>query len=335
MKIAKLTLVSVALMLLLTVIRPVHAIERTVVLRNGNVVHGEIERRSGDIVVRSGSAIVSISHDDVELIARDLHDAYQQKSALVGGPNSRVSLIRWCIKVGLPEQASAELARLLERVPDDPRCEVLARQIDSYRLHVSNVLPTNSHLPHDTQIANQHLDQLSRDSLADFSRTIQPLMFNRCAQAGCHGKGGAAKFELIQGPSMSVNLNRRNLGATLRMLGRVPAEQTLLWTSANAPHGGLTDKAMSPDELRRLFEWIDRVVSDLGSAEESRVAFASAQQPLAGAIPMADPRAIANGVDPFDPSEFNQRYFPTTTTVTTATPPSAPATTSTPLVPAR
>jgi len=311
MKIAKSLLIPTAAILLLAFGKQVQAVERTVVLLNGNVVHGELERRSRDVIVRSGSEIVGIPHDEIELIARDLLDAYQQKAGTVGGPNSRVGLIRWCIKVGLTSQASLQLATLQQQMPNDPRCDVLARQIESYRSHASNVLPTNSHLPRDTQIANQHLELLSKHSLAEFSRTIQPLMLNRCGLAGCHGKGGATKFELLQAPSMSVNLNRRNLGATLRTIGRVPAEQTLLWSSANAAHGGLTKRAMSAGELRRLYQWIDGVAGELGTQADSRIALASAQQPLASSN-SASPQDMASTVDPFDPAEFNQIYFSST-----------------------
>ncbi len=154
-----------------------------------------------------------------------------------------------------------------------------------------SVLPTPAPQPRDRQFALDRLGILSSTAVSTYVREIQPLLVNRCATAGCHGKGGTTSFSLTRAkPSASVT--QRNLGAVLQQIEGFPPSQSLLWISSSSPHGGLDVKPLKDVELQRLLPWVETVYGELES-HSGGIQLAAAEIPL-------DP-----DVDPFDPAEFN------------------------------
>ena len=237
---------------------PSLAIERSVLLKNGNVLRGDLSQYPGRLVLRTPRMQVTLDREDVELVAADLTSIYQQKSASTTSPSRRVDLVRWCLRVGLAEAAREQFSLLKTHSPTHPQLAILHRAIERHQPQSPTVLPNKSPQHADALLAEQEIEHLSRASLSTFSRRIQPLLLNRCGLAGCHGKTSANRFHLLGASrsQMTLALSRRNLGSTLRQIQQGPPEQSLLWMSANSAHGGLQRKAMSAEELASLLPWI-------------------------------------------------------------------------------
>lgn len=277
--------------------QPCPAGERTVVLRNGNVLEGDVSRQETQIVIRTATSELRLPWHEVELVSRDLHTAYLTKSrrARYADPAVRAKLIGWCLKVGLRTEAQRELQSLRQEVPDLERLELLERQVRSDRsTSRQTILPSAAPLPADRQFAAERLDRLSKPTVSEFTRRVQPLLLHRCGLAGCHGKGTSTGYTLIGslGSKPAAGTTQRNLGATLRRIDITAPRQSLLWMSANSSHGGSSKKPMGEQDLDMLAGWMDRVTRELAAGEPfmNRESLQARQD---------------EGPDPFDPAEFN------------------------------
>ena len=294
-----------AVFMSLTVFVAVAAAERVVLLRNGNLVRGDETQQLDDtIVVRTQRSELRIPLSEVDYVADSMDVIYRRKSKGAKRPSQIEKLVGWCLQQGLIREAHTELQRLQKVAPAHPSLSSLQRslarrqsnqQANQQTSQPSSVLPAKSPLHPDSQYAQDHIDSLSSDSLRDYARVVQPLLLNRCAMAGCHGKAPKSKYQMLgRGHSVvSQNLTHRNLGATLRQVDAT-AQQSLLWVSASQLHGGMT-RTLKQDEANRLLLWIDRASRELdvdGTRDRSSVRQASAELAI-------------DGVDPFDPAEFN------------------------------
>ncbi len=288
------SMLSVAMLLVSTAAS--NAIERAVLLKNGNLLRGQVQQLGNETVVRTGTSEMRLPTSDVQLVAKTTSDIYKYKSARSSKTaRSRAELIRWCLKHDLAQEAQAELVALAAAYPEDPRVKLLHRNVANYQAkHASSksVLPSQSPLHPDLQFATTHVGNLSSDTLRDFVRGVQPILLNRCAMAGCHGKSPQSSYHLLGHGRIPRNLSHRNLGATLRQLGG-PAENSLLWMSATQKHGGMK-RTLSSAETNRLGNWIARATRELGISVQST-----------GDVRQATAQFEADGSDPFDPAEFN------------------------------
>lgn len=293
------TRLTLCLSVLLSLAGTLAAGERVVVLKNGSVIHGKVEQMANEIVVHTKSATLSLTPEEVYLVSDDLASVYEHKAAMTSamGLEAHERFVLWCLRAGMRAEAHHQLASLRQRAPQYPRLRLLSNLVRSHRAdRNTTTLPTTSPIPGDTQFAQDHLAQLSKSTVGDFVRYVQPLMLNRCGQANCHGRATSTSFALVGSPRSGApaRLTHRNLGATLQRLA-APAAQTMLWMSANAPHGPLKRKPLQDAELLRLFRWVERACDELGQNRDVGVSQASAERPL------------DEGGDPFDPAEFNSQ----------------------------
>jgi hypothetical protein len=97
------------------------------VYRNGNLLHGQIERELGRYVVltSSGSRIV-VPVDQVDFVGSSLEEVCQLKRERLPPitddtktrPNARIEFFQWCLKQGLFAEAERELTELqMSRLP--------------------------------------------------------------------------------------------------------------------------------------------------------------------------------------------------------------------------
>ena len=284
-----------AVMVVLTAQLPATAVEGVALLTNGNVLQGEIRQLANSVVIKTKSSEIRIPSREVDFVRPTVHDIYLAKSAKLtrNASAARANLVRWCLRYGLRQEAQRELDRLTHYRPSYPGLATLRKQIQRRQRSSKTLLPTRSPLHQDTQFAKQQSESLSKQTLTDFVRTVQPLLTNRCALAGCHGKSSQSPYKLLSSSTARApqNITYRNLGSTLRQIGRYPAEQTLLWMSARAAHGGLKKPTLTTTEQEKVLTWIQRVNRDHGVAEPNVITASN----------------LTNvGEDPFDPEQFNE-----------------------------
>ncbi len=171
------------------------------------------------------------------------------------------------------------------------------------------------------------VEALPRELLVTYTKRIQPLLINRCGQAGCHGGASTAVWQLEHFGSsygLPANFTRQNLGSLLHWLHGEQAEASPLLVRATQPHGGRDSAPLGPREAdlqQSLRAWITAMVQRHASggalaktptgdpmfaSQASHESSAAAYHP--GASSAGKPTRLPPVEDPFDPADFNRIY---------------------------
>jgi len=250
-------------------VRPAVTSTGVILLRNGQVLCGEITPNGDRYDVSVGGGRISVKATDVDLCCSSLEGVYQQKRARLTLPDARdyLDLARWCQQHGLWERAREELRRAETIEPKHPLIPLLRRSLElSESRPVADVA---GGAVGTASFNSDELDRLVREMPAGtvewFSQTIQPLLVNRCAAAACHGPGATTQFSLLRpspGRPPSRRLTQRNLSAVLDWVDRQDAAASRILTAPIRPHGTL-EKAVFTEhdaaQYRQLVDWVQRV----------------------------------------------------------------------------
>lgn len=249
-------------------------VEGILVLRNGNVLRGAITpypgaSAKGDRLVRWPNGSARVAAADIEMICRDIEEAYQKKrQATAGGSDEdRLRLAHWLINQRLYGYAARELLEVRASGSNHPALTALERRLES----------ATSPKPHDALkkpakkppfVPNAELDamveKLPADSLEQFTRGIQPLLVNGCAAAACHGPRSDNAFRLERtghSRSTSHRVTQRNLYAVLRQIESEDPARSPLLIYPSRPHGGLKTAVFDQRQQRQyhqLVAWVAR-----------------------------------------------------------------------------
>ena len=119
--------------------------------------------------------------------------------------------------------------------------------------------------------------------VADFTRRVQPLLFNRCATGGCHGGPDAGGFQLVRRDftgRITREITLSNIEAILTTCGDDRSPSTLFATisgrhpkSAESPRK--LAEPLSPRERAILEGWLTAAIA----ADASAPATATARRP--------------------------------------------------------
>lgn len=259
-------------------------------LRNGEAISGKISRvgelyyvalpstgQPGAPTEWDGGEI-RIKADDVEFCCRDLQEGYLRKRADVhsGDVRGHLRLAQWCLHHGLLDPAGRELADALEADPTHPMIGLLERRLKMATEPPPRSAPAKATT--DPTPSEEELERLVRGmppgSVETFTKTIQPLLMNHCAAAGCHGPQSQSRFQLLRTPlgrPPSRRLTQRNLDAVLAWVDREdPAASRLLANPAHAaehrsappirgPHDPVRKAAFSERQVvhyERMADWV-------------------------------------------------------------------------------
>lgn len=110
----------------------------------------------------------------------------------------------------------------------------------------------------------------SPESIAHFTRRVQPLLLNACAAGACHGRpdSPAPQFErTTSGTGVNRQITRANLQAFLEVVGprRDPRDLVALLARrhpASAPAGSFTARPLSSEQRATLETWLAMVRSE-------------------------------------------------------------------------
>jgi hypothetical protein len=296
------------------------AADTVVVLRNGNVIEGDVSRVGDRFVIRRQGSEIRLPEADVWLTAADLRRAYRQIAGQVNrqaGGHAR--LAHWCWRHELRDEAAEQLTLARRANPDYPGLTELERHIASADNGRQVRLPAAAPQP-DIPALDGVRDRLSKRTMLDFTVSVQPLVLNRCANATCHGPATKTAYQLARPPRtapMTRSLTEKNLSATLGMIDIHEPTNSLLLLSARAPHGGAPCRL---DESQRelLTGWVMRAAAEIDGrrapSPDTVVRDTDAIPPLHAPEPGDEPatghreRGGAAGNDPFDPDIFNRLH---------------------------
>ena len=239
------------------------------ILRNGNVIQGRIQRAQNHFRVAVEGGEVSVRVSDVEFFCRDLDEAYQRKRAALspGDARGHVLLAQWCHKQGLLGGAARELDDAVASDPSHPLIPVIQRRIqmslDPPRIPEAVVRPIR--LGPTVDDLDRMVRGMPPGTVETFARTIQPLLNNYCSGAACHGPGSDHKYRLARIPSGGLPSRRttqRNLHATLQWLDQDDPAASLLLTApvgAHGPNGVAVFTNRRIAQYGQIANWVHRV----------------------------------------------------------------------------
>jgi hypothetical protein len=224
------------------VLTPQHGV---LLLRNGNVIEGEVTRAGDYYLVTFGdSGEARLAAGDVETLCVDLDDAYRYKRATMLGKGvaPHLDLAEWCLRHGLNHQAGEQLVAAMRKDPQDARVAAVERKL-KLALTAPDVPPSRQPETAATVSAEQ-LDKTIRalppGSLEKFSAVVQPILLNRCAAGGCHGPTARSDFRLLRpaaGVGPSKRFTQQNMYAVLKYLDKENPDASPLLTLPQKRHG--------------------------------------------------------------------------------------------------
>jgi len=324
-----------------------------VLLRNGNVLIGTPRQEGDRITVELGEQqVIRLPANQVLCWAKDRLSLYRyrvdHRTEVDGGEHLETA--RWCIAQGLLAKAERELQAAAALEPGHPSLSAVeslwrTAVAQGEAATVSASVPRGKALPppaepmvsdggsavspadRSARPAAAAMTGLSPETVADFASRIQPLLVNRCGQAGCHGGQGNASISWrLRLPltdrfrRLPAELTRENLREVLVRLDAQQPSRSRLLREASRAHGGGDEPPLgiADQALRRtLSEWVRRASAEKRKAVSATGPEATASLPPSSATrpdqesglgqqAAPRPRPLPPVDNPFDPSVFNR-----------------------------
>ena len=245
--------------------------EGVLLLRNGEVIRGRISSAGDDYDVVLPDGEMRIRALDVEFAGRDINECYDRQRADIesGKPEQHLSLAEWCLRHEMLKQAAREIGDAMALEPAHPKIALLERRLKLLVEDSKSEKTPRGKLPDRVHV--EQLDRLVRGmppgSMEAFTQTVQPLLVNHCATAGCHGPQSDAAFRLTRVATSrggSRRTTQRNLHATLSLVNREAPETSPLLTVPIRAHGPgkapvFTDRKAS--QYRQIALWVSSVAN--------------------------------------------------------------------------
>lgn len=217
---------------------------QTLLLRNGEMIRGRITADSETfLVLPTEGGRIKLPRNQVALLCADANEAYRHLASRVPAADTaaREKLVEWCLHHDLLEFAEFELRQLakMSRRVDD--IEALQRRLTMKQESRRTPTPKVQTAAYQRSVRREApTSHVTPESLAMFTRKVQPLLSNGCAAANCHGRATITDFRLNEPPrgfSFTKRLTQKNLAATLRQLDIVSPGDSPLLKMAQSPHG--------------------------------------------------------------------------------------------------
>ena len=264
-------------------LRPRHALSnpRFVLLRNGGVFHGSLQKERNTILVVRKNGNLRLKSSSVRFVGDSLETLYrlQSQTLLSEDFEGHATLANWCLRQGLLESAEKELLEVLVRQPNHPMAGRLMRHLKvvreteklqsvKQRVHrrfseteTSPVSVTNP--PQRRQFGTTKMvTLLPPGALRVFTRTIQPLLATSCATTGCHRQKDAGDFQLFRThhqSQISRTQTMHNLREVLQRIDVSAPGKSRVLTYALDPHGkrrGVPFRPLTRKQYQKLVDWI-------------------------------------------------------------------------------
>ncbi|HTQ37802.1 MAG TPA: hypothetical protein VMJ32_02170 [Pirellulales bacterium] len=247
---------------------PSNAQTELVVLRNGEVLSGVVSRQGDRYVIRGDGTEIRLASRDVDFLCQTLDEAYnvQRNRVVAGRIEDHLNLADWCMRQKLLGYAAREITAAMEIDSKNPRLVALDNRLQR---------ELQPDVPQDTAadstgklqpVSAEELERLVRSlppsTVETFTATIQPMLLNYCATAGCHGPSSSSSFTLLRSSEERIatrRLTERNLYNTLEWIDHDNPIDSKLLSAAREPHGphqasGAT--GVGTTKYQELMNWV-------------------------------------------------------------------------------
>jgi hypothetical protein len=314
------------------------------VLKTGQLVEGRISPSPGGYLVELPKGNYLVPLERVSVVAEDRHGAYKKLKAAQQTltPDFQVALARWCIAWKLYEEARVELRDALVAEPEHEEARQMYAKLHQlmHPEQQSATKPKPKTAEGFQQSEPESLAGLSPETAKQYVIRVQPLLLNRCGNAGCHGPSSGQEFELTH---IRGRLNKQtiaNLEMVLKFVDLSSPEESKLLTTPSGTHGKngkpIFYGSAGEQNLETLKDWITQAAGELKADAPQKPNVFTRRDPfdekpdetLYQGMP-DDPKAVAltpeqqaakekeellNSIlqneqkDAFDPEEFNRKY---------------------------
>ncbi|HZZ26385.1 MAG TPA: hypothetical protein VFE46_00155 [Pirellulales bacterium] len=250
---------------------PPASAQQLVVLRNGEVLSGAVSRQGDRYIIASAGTEIRLASRDVDFLCETLDEAYQvqHNRELAGRIDDRLNLAEWCLRQKLLGYAAREIAAAMEIDAKNPRVAVLDTRIQrELQPDVPKAVTASDSTNKQPPVSADELERMVRSlpptTVETFTSTIQPMLLNYCATAGCHGPSSPSSFTLVRSPYEKIatrHLTERNLYNTMQWIDRQEPLDSKLLSAAREPHGpnqasGAT--GVGTTKYQELMNWVLR-----------------------------------------------------------------------------
>jgi hypothetical protein len=239
-----------------------------VLLKNGGLFEGHLQREPNRIAVllRDGARI-ELDLSRVDYVGADATSAFEfQRNRLSPDDvQGQVRLFHWAVRNRLPNRAATILAQLRSAYPHRSDLESLEKLLHGRE---SSGLARIESRP---VPAPDRVVPVAPETLQRFADRIQPLLINRCANAGCHGFWGESDFLLRTAGTRAREprqLTLANMRASLAFVNQDDPPSSPLLVQSLQPHGttehvplGKIDQQAA---YQALLDWVVMAARDQG-----------------------------------------------------------------------
>jgi hypothetical protein len=294
---------------------------KVLLLKNGQVVEGDIEKVGTQMRVRRGASEVWIAADLSARLCADWDDAYVFMQTLIKADSAgdQVRLARWCNMHHMNDRALTHAKLALQLQADHAGAKQIVTLLErSQREPGGKSSPVAASAPatgaaKSTETA--FLDVTAETSIA-FTSKVQPILMNTCAS--CHANGGGGKFALERVSEGGQKVaSMRNLAAVLNYIDMDRPSISPLLVKAVTPHGAssppIKDRSAKP--FIALKDWLDLTIAknpqlkEYNAAKKGSPAKSNSDRPRVG---FGAQQSSATPAQPewCDPSIFNDWAHP-------------------------
>ena len=256
-------------------------------LHNNSVLEGAVVRTESSFAVRDDRGNVRyVSPSQVAHRCDTISQAYRWKRRRIDRDDVRghVRLAQWCLKNDLGHEATNELLHVSSIAPAHSSIRALERQLKNYYNAKSHAdpPPKASGAPSVANVSYQKPltpaaprarervqppEDLRPLVVAEFKRSVQPILINRCGQIACHGAATKSDFRLNLHRNRAVDrrMTIQNLEVVMSHLDRAQLERSKLLTKSRIPHATMRRPAIGTHEFeiyQALLTWAKNATDD-------------------------------------------------------------------------
>lgn len=261
-----------------------------IVLNDGRVFQGSITEVPGGYRIQYPGGSSILPFNQISVTSANMIGAYEAFRNNIRTPNadSHLRLAEWCINNGMFPQAEIEIQSALSLEPMRSDARALLRQVDQILRPEPAATPVTTPAASAPRAAisaasfaspsDRSESGLSRETQLDFMRKVQPLLFNKCGNAGCHGPTVDHSMKLKNARTDSPGLrmaSEHNLKVLFGLIDyqRPESSPLLLKPLESTPHhAGLFDGPRGQAQYDLVERWIQQVVQERGAGAGAMVA---------------------------------------------------------------
>jgi hypothetical protein len=277
-------------------------------LTDGRLILGVVSRQDSSYLVSQKLGVIRFPERIVEGAFGSIRAAYDYRLDQLPDrdPAERMKLAQWCLGLGMPAEAKAQLVKVLDLSPGHAPAQAMLAKID--RQGVPAPGPAVDRDVQQTAAADVEEDRPGALDAAvlrraqrgmglsglpvvfdlpqavavrradEFARLIHPILQAKCAR--CHDGSYDGSFQLVTARTrrdQTPDALRANLDATLRLIDPVNPARSELLSSTLRPHGlGPKNRPIFAGSNDRAYQvlaaWVNSLRSSTKSDDAARLA---------------------------------------------------------------